>query len=75
MITDEQLHRICVKPELPEGHLGTLPDTYQWAGAQKNTTDEGDAKTSLRGFTKDGRRVYETDFTEDELKELMMLAK
>lgn len=32
MMTDEQLHRICVKPELPEEHLGTLPETYQWAG-------------------------------------------
>lgn len=32
MLTDEQLHRICVKPELPEDNLGTLPDTYRWAG-------------------------------------------
>lgn len=32
MITDEQLRRICMKPELSEEHLGTLPDTYQWAG-------------------------------------------
>lgn len=32
MMTDEQLRRICVEPEMPELNLGTLPDTYQWAG-------------------------------------------
>ena len=31
MLTDEQLRRICVKPNLPEANLVTLPDTYQWA--------------------------------------------
>lgn len=32
MITQEQLYRICVEPEMPEINLGKLPDTYQWAG-------------------------------------------
>lgn len=31
MLTEEQLRRICVKPDLTEAHLGNLPDTYQWA--------------------------------------------
>lgn len=36
MLTDEQLRRICVQPNLPEANLVTLPDTYQWASVLRS---------------------------------------
>lgn len=52
--------------KLWDASLVKAVENYKSNKAIKKSTDKnGGVKMQLRGFTKDGRRVYETDFTDD----------